>query len=113
MKVTIHKRPKGIVVYADLSVGVEITLPEVEVEVMEGRTSTDDEALAGRRSFQKLGLYSRPITDSETAEKAVKELLEIRELVLREERMQASKLKAVASYIEEALKEEEVEVEVD
>jgi len=112
MKVTIHERPKGIILHADLNASTEIALPEVEVEVIQGRTTTDDEALAGKR-FQKLGLYSKPITDSETAEKAVRELLRIKELVSREERMRLSKLKAVVSYIEKALKEEGVEVEVD
>jgi len=112
MKVSIYKRPKGVVLTAEQSAEVEVRIPEVTTEVIEGRTTADDEALKGERPFQKLDLIGT-VVDSETAEKAVRELLKIRELVVWEEKLKLGKLETVAEFISKALKDEGVDVEVD
>jgi len=112
MKVSLYRRPKGIVLTATQDTEVEVKIPKITTKVVEGRTTADDEVLAGKRFFQRLDLVGT-VTDSETAEKAVRELVKIRELVLKEERMKLNKLEAVMEYMEKTLKDEGIGVKVE
>ena len=114
MKVTILRGTKGVTlkVIKDLEAEVEFK-DGIELGVFEGMNVHDDEALAGKRSFQRLSLISTPICDSETAEKAVEELLELKKKLELLESVKVSKINALAGFFAKVLKEEEgFEVEV-
>ena len=113
MKVTILRGVKGVTLRVIKDLEAEVELNGIELDVFEGMNTYDDEALKGERSFQRLSLISTPICDSETAEKAVKELLELKKKLELLESVKVSKINTLAGFFAKVLKEEEgFEVEV-
>jgi len=118
MRVKVSRKSENVVLEVTVDLEVEVAFKDrVELEVLRGKYSYDKESLEGGKSFAKLELVSKPISDSETAEKAVEELMklksELERMVVMKTRKINTKINALAGFFAEALKEEGIETEVD